>query len=108
MIFGRWLILAVAFLCLMHSVQAGDAAAYENSVASIVPPSSSRPNELSFLIGIGEAYCQMKRARGGGPLGFAEALGALHQAHPDTRPVSSDEAAAQGAAASEAGKLLCP
>ncbi len=109
MVYGRRLIVAVAtFLCLMHSAQAGDAAAYENSVASIVPPSSSRPNELSFLIGIGEAYCQMKQARGGGPLDFPEALGALHQAHPDTRPVSSDEAAAQGAAASEAGKLLCP
>lgn len=103
-------ILASAFLCLIRSAHAGDAAAFENSVAGLLKSSASPPrqNELSFLIGIGEAYCQIKQARGGGPLEVAPAMAALHQAHPDTRPVSSDDAAYQAAAASEAGKLLCP
>jgi hypothetical protein len=111
MIFRRMLIVAAALLCLTRSAQAGDAAAFENSVASLLKSSLAsppRPNELSFLIGIGEAYCQMKQARGGGPLDVTEALGALHQAHPDLRAVSTDDASFQAAAASEAGKLLCP
>ena len=107
----RPLIGAAALSCLTHAAQAGDAAAFENSVASLLKSSLSsppRPNELSFLIGVGEAYCQMKQARSGGPLEVTEALDALRQAHPDLRAVSTDDASFQAAAASEAGKLLCP
>jgi hypothetical protein len=101
---------ALALLCLTHAARAGDRAAFENSIADLTrgQPISPRPNELSFLVGIGDAYCQMKQAGGGGPLDIQVAMGRLHQSYPETRPMSADEAAAQNAAAQEASKLLCP
>jgi hypothetical protein len=49
---GALIDFATVFLCLIRSAYAGDAAAFENSVASLLHSSASQPprqNELSFL-----------------------------------------------------------
>ncbi len=106
--FARTLMAALTLLCLIHAAGAADRPAFENSMADLTrgQPLSTRPNELSFLISLGDAYCQLKQA--GGPRDLDAAMVRLHQTYPGTKPLSDSEAAAERAALQEASRLLCP
>ena len=98
---------AVVFLTLPGSARsAGDRAAFEVEIAKIAQ-GLSRPNPITFLVGLGDLYCQMKRERGGRPLDVQVAIGEFHRAHPESLR-SADDIMAQDFAMASAAKLLCP